>query len=164
MQCEFLHWPRLEIGWWVKWNGRVISYALFSAACVSFWLVYVFASVFLSGMGMTLTLDDLRGAFAMPKELISGFVLQYSVGWKPVYYGISFGIVFEIYRNDWEWEDGFICTSVRRSKLHDFLKWASSFLSVEKTVRGIGMLGRRWKMDQVPSTCKAIAEATSPRD
>ncbi|XXG46674.1 hypothetical protein AAC387_Pa02g1460 [Persea americana] len=31
------------------------------------------------GMGMTLTLDDLRGAFAMPKELISGFVLQYSV-------------------------------------------------------------------------------------
>ncbi|KGN55025.1 probable sodium/metabolite cotransporter BASS1, chloroplastic [Cucumis sativus] len=31
------------------------------------------------GMGMTLTLDDLRGALAMPKELISGFVLQYSV-------------------------------------------------------------------------------------
>lgn len=31
------------------------------------------------GMGMTLTLDDLRGAFAMPKEIISGFVLQYSV-------------------------------------------------------------------------------------
>ncbi|KAK9199236.1 hypothetical protein WN944_014424 [Citrus x changshan-huyou] len=31
------------------------------------------------GMGMTLTLDDLRGALAMPKEIISGFVLQYSV-------------------------------------------------------------------------------------
>ncbi|XP_051151825.1 probable sodium/metabolite cotransporter BASS1, chloroplastic [Andrographis paniculata] len=31
------------------------------------------------GMGMTLTFDDLRGAFAMPKELFSGFVLQYSV-------------------------------------------------------------------------------------
>lgn len=31
------------------------------------------------GMGMTLTLDDLRGAFAMPKELLAGFVLQYSV-------------------------------------------------------------------------------------
>ncbi|XWS10830.1 hypothetical protein CRYUN_Cryun38cG0031800 [Craigia yunnanensis] len=30
------------------------------------------------GMGMTLTLDDLRGALAMPKELIAGFVLQYS--------------------------------------------------------------------------------------
>ncbi|OVA18935.1 Bile acid:sodium symporter [Macleaya cordata] len=31
------------------------------------------------GMGMTLTLDDLRGALAMPKEVISGFILQYSV-------------------------------------------------------------------------------------
>lgn len=31
------------------------------------------------GMGMTLTLEDLRGALAMPKEIISGFVLQYSV-------------------------------------------------------------------------------------
>ncbi|XP_010273395.1 PREDICTED: probable sodium/metabolite cotransporter BASS1, chloroplastic [Nelumbo nucifera] len=31
------------------------------------------------GMGMTLTLDDLRGALAMPKELLTGFVLQYSV-------------------------------------------------------------------------------------
>ncbi|KAE8703337.1 putative sodium/metabolite cotransporter BASS1 [Hibiscus syriacus] len=30
-------------------------------------------------MGMTLTLDDLRGALAMPKDLIFGFVLQYSV-------------------------------------------------------------------------------------
>lgn len=31
------------------------------------------------GMGMTLTFDDLRGALAMPKELFTGFVLQYSV-------------------------------------------------------------------------------------
>ncbi|KAI9075889.1 hypothetical protein K1719_042169 [Acacia pycnantha] len=31
------------------------------------------------GMGMTLTVDDLRGALAMPKEVLSGFVLQYSV-------------------------------------------------------------------------------------
>ncbi|KAM6601318.1 hypothetical protein CsatA_020927 [Cannabis sativa] len=31
------------------------------------------------GMGMTLTLDDLRGALAMPKELLAGFFLQYSV-------------------------------------------------------------------------------------
>lgn len=31
------------------------------------------------GMGMTLTFDDLRGALAMPKELFTGFMLQYSV-------------------------------------------------------------------------------------
>ncbi|GAB4846624.1 Probable sodium/metabolite cotransporter bass1, chloroplastic [Ancistrocladus abbreviatus] len=31
------------------------------------------------GMGMTLTFDDLRGALSMPKELITGFILQYSV-------------------------------------------------------------------------------------
>ncbi|KAK4255975.1 hypothetical protein QN277_008898 [Acacia crassicarpa] len=31
------------------------------------------------GMGMTLTVDDLRGALAMPKEVLSGFVLQYLV-------------------------------------------------------------------------------------
>ncbi|CAI9088886.1 OLC1v1023337C1 [Oldenlandia corymbosa var. corymbosa] len=31
------------------------------------------------GMGMTLTFDDLKGALAMPKELFTGFVLQYSV-------------------------------------------------------------------------------------
>ncbi|CAB4307593.1 unnamed protein product [Prunus armeniaca] len=31
------------------------------------------------GMGMTLTFNDLRGALAMPKELLAGFVLQYSV-------------------------------------------------------------------------------------
>ncbi|XP_020091962.1 probable sodium/metabolite cotransporter BASS1, chloroplastic [Ananas comosus] len=31
------------------------------------------------GMGMTLTLDDLRAALLMPKELAAGFVLQYTV-------------------------------------------------------------------------------------
>ncbi|XP_008789759.1 probable sodium/metabolite cotransporter BASS1, chloroplastic [Phoenix dactylifera] len=31
------------------------------------------------GMGMTLTLEDLRAAFLMPKELTAGFVLQYTV-------------------------------------------------------------------------------------
>ena len=36
-------------------------------------------TVTMLGMGMTLTLDDLRGALAMPKELLAGFVLQYSV-------------------------------------------------------------------------------------
>lgn len=36
------------------------------------------------GMGMTLTLDDLRGALAMPKELLAGFVLQYSVSFAPI--------------------------------------------------------------------------------
>lgn len=36
-------------------------------------------TVTMLGMGMTLTFDDLRGALAMPKELFSGFALQYSV-------------------------------------------------------------------------------------
>ncbi|XP_030443170.1 probable sodium/metabolite cotransporter BASS1, chloroplastic [Syzygium oleosum] len=36
-------------------------------------------AVTMLGMGMTLSFDDLRGALAMPKELVSGLVLQYSV-------------------------------------------------------------------------------------
>ncbi|XP_073313959.1 probable sodium/metabolite cotransporter BASS1, chloroplastic [Primulina huaijiensis] len=36
-------------------------------------------TVTMLGMGMTLAFDDLRGALAMPKELFSGFALQYSV-------------------------------------------------------------------------------------
>lgn len=36
-------------------------------------------SVTMLGMGMTLTFDDLRSAFSMPKELFVGFVLQYSI-------------------------------------------------------------------------------------
>lgn len=37
------------------------------------------------GMGMTLTFNDLRDALAMPKELFSGFVLQYSVSHSILY-------------------------------------------------------------------------------
>jgi BASS family bile acid:Na+ symporter len=36
-------------------------------------------SVIMLGMGMTLSLDDLFGALSMPKEVLSGFFLQYSV-------------------------------------------------------------------------------------
>lgn len=47
---------------------------------------FVFDLLFLcEGMGMTLTLDDLKGAMAMPKELISGFVLQYSVSFLSIF-------------------------------------------------------------------------------
>ncbi|KAK7335204.1 hypothetical protein VNO80_26980 [Phaseolus coccineus] len=35
-------------------------------------------TIIMLGMGMTPTLDDLRGALSMPKEVLSGFVLQYS--------------------------------------------------------------------------------------
>ncbi|KAI4390159.1 hypothetical protein MLD38_002300 [Melastoma candidum] len=42
-------------------------------------------SVTMLGMGMTLSFDDLRGALAMPKELVAGFVLQYSVSSALVY-------------------------------------------------------------------------------
>lgn len=36
-------------------------------------------SITMLGMGMTLTLDDLKSALMMPKELAAGFVLQYTV-------------------------------------------------------------------------------------
>lgn len=36
-------------------------------------------NIIMLGMGMTLTLDDLRGVLAMPKEVLSGFLIQYSV-------------------------------------------------------------------------------------
>ncbi|TVU46445.1 hypothetical protein EJB05_05984 [Eragrostis curvula] len=36
-------------------------------------------SVTMLGMGMTLTLDDLKTALLMPKELAAGFILQYTV-------------------------------------------------------------------------------------
>ncbi|CAA7036976.1 unnamed protein product [Microthlaspi erraticum] len=42
-------------------------------------LTIIGLTVTMLGMGMTLTLDDLRGALKMPKELFAGFVLQYSV-------------------------------------------------------------------------------------
>ncbi|KAG0564482.1 hypothetical protein KC19_8G113900 [Ceratodon purpureus] len=36
-------------------------------------------SITMLGMGMTMSLDDLRGALAMPKELVAGVLLQYTV-------------------------------------------------------------------------------------
>lgn len=79
---------------WIEWIGEAISTAFpiwVSLGCLlglvkpsSFnwvqpkWTILGLTLTML-GMGMTLTLDDLRGAFAMPKEIISGFVLQYSV-------------------------------------------------------------------------------------
>ncbi|OMO74693.1 Bile acid:sodium symporter [Corchorus capsularis] len=79
---------------WIVWVGEVVSTAFpiwVSLGCLcglvkpsSFsWVTprwsIIGLTVTMLGMGMTLTLDDLRGALAMPKELISGFVLQYSV-------------------------------------------------------------------------------------
>ncbi|XVF18450.1 hypothetical protein REPUB_Repub11eG0022600 [Reevesia pubescens] len=79
---------------WFEWVGEVIStafplwvslgclFGLFQPSSFSWvtpkWSIFGLTLIML-GMGMTLTLDDLRGALAMPKELISGFVLQYSV-------------------------------------------------------------------------------------
>lgn len=42
-------------------------------------LTIIGLTITMLGMGMTLTLDDLRGALKMPKELFAGFLLQYSV-------------------------------------------------------------------------------------
>ena len=76
---------------WIEWVGEVIStafpiwvslgclFGLFKPSSFSWvtprWSIFGLTLTML-GMGMTLTLDDLRGAFAMHKELISGFVLQ----------------------------------------------------------------------------------------
>ncbi|KAK9004773.1 hypothetical protein V6N11_042229 [Hibiscus sabdariffa] len=78
----------------VEWVGEVIStafplwvslgclFGLFKPSSFSWmtpeWSIYGLTLTML-GMGMTLTLDDLRGALAMPRELIAGFVLQYTV-------------------------------------------------------------------------------------
>ncbi|XP_021902803.1 probable sodium/metabolite cotransporter BASS1, chloroplastic [Carica papaya] len=79
---------------WIEWISELISTAFplwVTLGCLlglvkphSFswvtprWTI-VGLTITMLGMGMTLTLDDLRGAFAMPKQLIAGFVLQYSV-------------------------------------------------------------------------------------
>ncbi|KAK3426897.1 probable sodium/metabolite cotransporter BASS1, chloroplastic [Eucalyptus grandis] len=79
---------------WIELVGEVISTAfpiwvalgcllgLVKPSCYDWvkpkWSVLGIAVTML-GMGMTLSFDDLRGALAMPKELISGFLLQYSV-------------------------------------------------------------------------------------
>lgn len=79
---------------WIELVGEVLSTAFpiwVALACVlgllkpnSFnWLqpklTLVGITVIMLGMGMTLTIGDLRGALAMPKELLCGFFLQYSV-------------------------------------------------------------------------------------
>ena len=47
------------------------------------------------GMGMTLTFDDLRSALAMPKELLAGFVLQYSVSYTLILFSLP-NVLFHI--------------------------------------------------------------------
>ncbi|KAF5187938.1 Sodium/bile acid cotransporter [Thalictrum thalictroides] len=42
-------------------------------------LTIIGITITMLGMGMTLTFDDWKGALAMPKEVVAGFVLQYSV-------------------------------------------------------------------------------------
>ncbi|CAL0326484.1 unnamed protein product [Lupinus luteus] len=83
-----------SIGEWVELVGEVLSTAFplwVTVGCVlglmrpsSFkWVTpqlnIVGLTIVMVCMGMTLSLDDLRGALAMPKEVLSGFVLQYSV-------------------------------------------------------------------------------------
>lgn len=85
---------RRSIREWVELAGEALSTAFplwVTIGCVlgllkpsSFnWvtpkLSIVGLTIIMLGMGMTLTLDDLRGALAMPKEVLSGFFLQYSV-------------------------------------------------------------------------------------
>lgn len=84
-----------SFGEWVEFVGEAVSTAFpiwVSLGCLlglmrpsAFnWvtpdLTIIGLTITMLGMGMTLTLDDLRGALKMPKELFAGFVLQYSVG------------------------------------------------------------------------------------
>ncbi|XP_074590597.1 putative sodium/metabolite cotransporter BASS1, chloroplastic isoform X2 [Curcuma longa] len=74
--------------------GEVLSMAfplwVGTACCVALWRPSSFLwvdknlqifglTLTMLGMGMTLTLQDLRAALLMPKELASGFILQYTV-------------------------------------------------------------------------------------
>jgi len=84
-----------SFGEWVEFVGEAVSTAFpiwVSLGCLlglmrpsTFnwvtpnWTI-VGLTITMLGMGMTLTLDDLRGALSMPKELFAGFLLQYSVG------------------------------------------------------------------------------------
>ncbi|KAL0702153.1 hypothetical protein Bca4012_058275 [Brassica carinata] len=83
-----------SFGEWVEFLGEAVSTAFpvwVSLGCLlglvrpsAFnWvtpdLTIIGLTITMLGMGMTLTLDDLRGALKMPKELFAGFVLQYSV-------------------------------------------------------------------------------------
>ncbi|AEE36121.1 putative sodium/metabolite cotransporter BASS1 [Arabidopsis thaliana] len=83
-----------SFGEWVEFVGEAVSTAFpiwVSLGCLlglmrpsTFnwvtpnWTI-VGLTITMLGMGMTLTLDDLRGALSMPKELFAGFLLQYSV-------------------------------------------------------------------------------------
>lgn len=84
-----------SFGEWVEFVGEAVSTAFpvwVSLGCLlglvkpgAFnWvtpdLTIIGLTITMLGMGMTLTLDDLRGALKMPKELFAGFLLQYSVG------------------------------------------------------------------------------------
>ncbi|KAG9439213.1 hypothetical protein H6P81_019378 [Aristolochia fimbriata] len=64
------------------WVALACGFGLFRPASFAWinpkWQVIGLALSML-GMGMTLTLDDLRGAMSMPKEILSGFILQYTV-------------------------------------------------------------------------------------
>ncbi|XP_010537693.1 PREDICTED: probable sodium/metabolite cotransporter BASS1, chloroplastic [Tarenaya hassleriana] len=91
---EFPTERKKSFGEWVEWLGEVVSTAFpiwVSVGCLlgllkpsAFswvtprWTI-IGLTITMLGMGMTLTLDDLRGALSMPKELLSGFVLQYSI-------------------------------------------------------------------------------------
>ncbi|CAH2067824.1 unnamed protein product [Thlaspi arvense] len=83
-----------SFGEWVEFAGEALSTAFpiwVSLGCLlglmrpsAFnWvtpdLSIVGLTITMLGMGMTLTLDDLRGALKLPKELFTGFVLQYSI-------------------------------------------------------------------------------------
>ncbi|KAF9589756.1 hypothetical protein IFM89_028665 [Coptis chinensis] len=83
-----------SIGKWIEMVGEVLSTAFpvwVALGCFfglvrpnSFNWVQPQMTIFgititMLGMGMTLTFDDLRDALAMPKELLAGFLLQYSV-------------------------------------------------------------------------------------
>ncbi|KAL2331283.1 hypothetical protein Fmac_018864 [Flemingia macrophylla] len=82
------------VGEWVMVAGEVLSAAFpvwVSIGCVlglmkphffkwvSPDLTITGINVIMLGMGMTLSFDDLRGVLAMPKQVLSGFLLQYSV-------------------------------------------------------------------------------------
>ncbi|KAL5731985.1 putative sodium/metabolite cotransporter bass1 [Ranunculus cassubicifolius] len=88
------HGSRRSIGGWIELVGEILSTAFpiwVALGCYlglvrpnSFnWLqpqlAIIGITVIMLGMGMTLTFDDLRSALAMPKELVAGFALQYSV-------------------------------------------------------------------------------------
>lgn len=99
---------------WVELAGEILSTAFplwVTIGCVlglvrptSFnWvtpkLSIVGLTIIMLGMGMTLTLDDLRGALAMPKEVLSGFFLQYSVSVSlcNLYSAVYFVVPFFVY-------------------------------------------------------------------